>query len=1130
MLNSKYILLFIAFIFIIVTSAAQQIRNANEGDKYRAVHWGLDEGLSHGEVYSMIKDVNGFLWIATPFGLNRFDGSNFKKYIGDKPKSTKTIIGDGITSLKEDSLHNIWIGTNKGLSVYDIKSDSFRNISSESPGHSITPFWATRDEVFCWDYPEQQLAAYNINSFAKRTLVKITQADTVGFAVSDQYAIFNAGSNSIWLEKGYSGANGGLLQISLADGKRKVFDWPCFRKIPTHSHFSEGMRYDRNRNSIWISSPDGLLEFTLNDKKFHHIDALNEIVNQKDFWQWAGIDIDPRGRIWMGTHPTGIIIYDPANNSVHLPFPNDSVQQENVSGNNVSLYCDRNGMAWSGYFLRKGIYQLIPFSPAAKHYTADAGQVNGLHSNAVSNFINAGHGTLWMGSPDGINIFNPHTGFFNLVQVKDLPGIKRGRALFPVNIDTINKKAWIFNFDEWELFEMDLPSRKCRLVMYEDSNGHKVALKSVLAHHPQNMFARNYKNGCLIAASLPGHQEILIANNDGPAAQKILSFPGEPIDVSGVFTNEDNLLFLRRPNASTNLTYVYQGNRWVSTPSPLDSIRWSWIYYNKTDRTYWIIAETQLTQYDYNFRVLRHYNNDNGMPGVKIHGLIHDTKGNIWFNTDRSIFQLNTKTGTITMLAEKDGFFPQNLSEFSRTKDDDGNLYIATEGEGFYQISPDKYVFSASSVYFESLKINQQNFSLSTGPNHTGELSLKYFENNIVIETGTIDYYSKGKGHIRYKLEADGKPATWQYAPAYYTIRYEGLPPGKYRLILQSSNAANEFNGPEKTLLINITPPFWQTWWFRILAALVVAGAIYGWVRYRSNDLNKRNVLLEKKVTERTNELNNSLSTLKNTQDQLVHSEKMASLGELTSGIAHEIKNPLNFINNFSELNLDLISEMENQPNKDPEAAQFLKTLKKNSEKINHHGKRVDDIVKSMLQHSRIGNLTKEPVNVNVLCEESLKLAYHGFKAKEKTFQASFETRFDPALPQIMAVPQDLSRVLLNLFNNAFYAVYDKKKKMQPVLTTGAESDRSYIPKVTVGTKKCDGKIAITVSDNGMGINHKIINKIFQPFFTTKPAGEGTGLGLSMSYDIIAKSHGGELNVKSIENEETEFEIILPVQ
>jgi signal transduction histidine kinase len=316
---------------------------------------------------------------------------------------------------------------------------------------------------------------------------------------------------------------------------------------------------------------------------------------------------------------------------------------------------------------------------------------------------------------------------------------------------------------------------------------------------------------------------------------------------------------------------------------------------------------------------------------------------------------------------------------------------------------------------------------------------------------------------------------------------------------------------------------------------MAVVGIIYGFIQYRSRTLKQSNILLEKKVTERTNELNNSLSTLKNTQEQLVHSEKMASLGELTSGIAHEIKNPLNFISNFSELNMELISELEeerlpklSEAGKE-EVAPIIKTLKKNSEKINHHGKRVDDIVKSMLQHSRIGNLTKEPVNINLLCEESLKLAYHGFKAREKTFQASFETQFDPALPQIMAIPQDLSRVLLNLFNNAFYAVYEKKKKMQPALTTGSESVRPYKPTVTVGTKRSDGKIAITISDNGTGITHKIINKIFQPFFTTKPTGEGTGLGLSMSYDIITKSHGGELLAKSKEGLGTDFEIILPV-
>jgi len=349
----------------------------------------------------------------------------------------------------------------------------------------------------------------------------------------------------------------------------------------------------------------------------------------------------------------------------------------------------------------------------------------------------------------------------------------------------------------------------------------------------------------------------------------------------------------------------------------------------------------------------------------------------------------------------------------------------------------------------------------------------------------------------------------------------------------------NEFNSPEKIVTIIISPPFWQTWWFRVLAAVFVIAIIYGIIQYRSSSLKKRNIFLEEKVKERTseliertNELDSSLAELKTTQDQLIHSEKMASLGELTSGIAHEIKNPLNFINNFSEINLELITEIDDErPGKEAESAQIIKTLKKNLEKINHHGKRVDDIVKSMLQHSRIGNLTKELVNINVLCEESLKLAYHGFKAKEKTFQASFETHFDTGLPQILAVPQDISRVLLNLFNNAFYAVYEKKKKIQPVSTDARGIESSYKPRVTVRTKKCgDNQISIVISDNGPGIPQRIIGKIFQPFFTTKPAGEGTGLGLSMSYDIITKSHNGELNARSIEDEGTDFEIILPVQ
>ncbi|MES1214605.1 MAG: two-component regulator propeller domain-containing protein, partial [Bacteroidota bacterium] len=811
-------ILFGAFgFFVMATTIAQQIKKENNIEKYRAVNWGLNEGISNAGVNAILKDANGFLWVATPFGLNRFDGSTFKKYIADPVNKSKTIPGNSVDILLEDSLHNIWISTNKGLACYDIKTDTFRYTFPNLPKES-NPFWATKDEVFFWDFPEQQWAAYNIHSFAKRTLAKFEPGDTVGYGVSSQYAIFDAGSKSLWIERGYQGTSGGLLQVSITDGTRQNFDWPCFRNIPHHSHRSEGMRLDRKRNSIWIASPDGLVEFTLADKKFHHVDVLNELENVKDFWEWAGIDIDKDGKIWICTTPAGIVVYDPSDNSIQLPFRDDPVAQKNLSDGNLVVYCDKEGMVWSGGFSGKGIYQVIPFSAAAKRYIAGNGQSHGLTNNGIINFKPAGDGTMWIGSQNGINIFNTHTDSFTHLGMADLSDIKgHGTELFPLNIDTINKKAWLYNDYNDPYFEMDIASRKCSPVLYEDSNGKRVDLNSALANHPQNKYPRAYRGGIIIAISLPDHEEVLEVNGV-PVARTILSFPNGTIrfnDISSICTDDDSLIFLKRQDAPTNFTYVHRNNKWVRTTNPLDSIEWSMINYNKPDQTYWIIAETKLLHYDKNFRLIRAYNNNDGMPGVEVHALINDNKDNVWFTTDRSIFQLNTKTGIIAMLSEKDGLSQQNFGgPFFGAKDDDGDLYI-TDGDGFNRISPDKYVSSASSVYFESLKINQQLFPLSAGINNVQQLSLKYFENNIVIETGIIDYYSKGKGHIRYKLEAEGLNADWQYAPAYYTIRYEQLPPGKYKLVIQSSNAANEFNGPEKILTINIHPAFWNTWWFR---------------------------------------------------------------------------------------------------------------------------------------------------------------------------------------------------------------------------------------------------------------------------------------------------------------------------
>ena len=276
----------------------------------------------------------------------------------------------------------------------------------------------------------------------------------------------------------------------------------------------------------------------------------------------------------------------------------------------------------------------------------------------------------------------------------------------------------------------------------------------------------------------------------------------------------------------------------------------------------------------------------------------------------------------------------------------------------------------------------------------------------------------------------------------------------------------------------------------------------------------------KRKAIEETNQaLSKSLQELKAAQAQLIQSEKMASLGELTAGIAHEIQNPLNFVNNFAEVSNELIDEMNEELDKgDLEEVKAISSdLKQNLEKINHHGKRADAIVKGMLEHSRTGSGQKEPVDINTLADEYLRLAYHGLRAKDKSFNAMLKTDFDDSIGKVNVIPQDIGRVVLNLINNAFYAVNQRSKK----------KEEGYEPTVSVSTKKIKEKVEIKVGDNGPGIPKDIKDKIFQPFFTTKPTGQGTGLGLSLSYDIV-KAHGGSLIVESHENEGSEFMIILP--
>ena len=412
--------------------------------------------------------------------------------------------------------------------------------------------------------------------------------------------------------------------------------------------------------------------------------------------------------------------------------------------------------------------------------------------------------------------------------------------------------------------------------------------------------------------------------------------------------------------------------------------------------------------------------------------------------------------------------------------------------------------------------------------------------------TGILDLTARGQGYVicedfeedlsfsfvgLHYLRPEGNEYSWKlenYDTKWTTpskeryAAYTNLSPGTYTFKVKASNADGVWNEEGASIDVIIASPWWFTWWAYVIYACILG--LIGRQIHKSQKARTLRLAREKsqqKELEQAKEIEKAYTELKSTQSQLIQSEKMASLGELTAGIAHEIQNPLNFVNNFSEVSNELVDEMNEEIDKGDfeEAKAISKDIKQNLEKINHHGKRADSIVKGMLQHSRNNSGEKENVDLNNLTDEFFRLAYHGLRAKDKSFNATLETDFDPKLGEIEVVSQEIGRVILNLFTNAFYAVNEKQ---------ASTASADYNPTVSVITKRLKNSITIAIKDNGNGIPKNVVDKIFEPFFTTKPTGKGTGLGLSMSYDIINQSHGGNLAVKTKQGLGTTFTITLP--
>ena len=1047
-------------------------------------------------IQSVYADESGMIWIGMGEGLDKYNPATgmFKHYRNDPRDPGSLSIGNRTVPVLRDHKGRLWVGTDHGLDRLDETTGKFIHHRNE-PGNP-----------------------------------KSLSSDIVWNIYEDRQGVIWVGTGDPWFNKDPD--DGGLNRLN-DDG---TFTRYLHDPKDSHSLINNKVAamYEDSRGVFWVGTGgDGLHTLDRKTGMFERqlYDPRNpEKLSRPSLWQGKDSNMvkndkitfiteDCIGTIWIGTMYSGMNRYDNDSKKItHFEgsngFPDSSVWNAYNSRDGVLWICSEN----SGL-----LYRANPFHKFITRINTN---------NLVFGFLEDNDGYLWVATKGG-----------GLLKYDQQNNLIRQYKNDPVD-------------------SFSLPDNNTRAVFQNDENSLWVGTDKGLRifNKATQQFTRFRLDGN--SRDIPfDHCTRIIRDKRGliwfstwgnglfsynPANHSIKDFLNNPKDTFSISSNE------------VGGTVVDEsGNIWAGGSNGINRLDpkterfknyltrvWGVQLFKSAKGEIWTGNEKGLFRYNpKEDQFSAFFDPEQQINGYTVGGITEDDAKNIWVTSQLGIIKLNPVTNETFIYDKKYGIDPGSIVAWAGVyKNREGHIFIPLEN-GFYTFSPDELnVKTNFKILITDLLINSNPITGSKGGlinkplEEINDLNLNYNQNNISFNFAAIDYRAPEAN--RYFTLLENYDNTWHEIRGEKSSYFFNVPPGKYVYRVKAFNV--DGTKGEKEIHIHINPPWWKTWWAYLIYIISLLSSIFIFIEYRSRALKKKNRDLEEKVSLRTKELNESLIQLKETQDQLIQSEKMASLGELTSGIAHEIKNPLNFINNFSEINLELLTEIEedllsNKKFDQEELGPILNMLKKNSEKINHHGGRVDSIVKGMLQHSRIGNGIKESININALCEESLQLAYHGFKAKEKTFNATLELHLDPALPKILCVPQDMGRVILNIINNAFYAIHEKKKKSPSTNTESGDEaqDTSYRPRLILTTKKIsksekDSQISILISDNGMGIPQGIINKVFQPFFTTKPTGEGTGLGLSMSYDIVTKGHGGELKVNSKDGEGTVFEIILP--
>jgi len=1153
-----FILVSLSIVFL---NANGQSEIAGKNLGYTVEEVKLPGGQPGNNVNAIIQGPNGFLWFGSHAGLHRYDGYEYVTYKNvpsDSVGETTTLTFPYVENLYWDKSNMLWVCTyGGGLYRFDPTTEKFKHFKHD-PKDSTS---ISNSNVTCamedangnlWIGTQQGLNRYDPNS-GKFKRYFINADDSKPFPYSDVRSLYTDKAGTFWVGTGFAftTTKGSLMRYN-----EDTDSFTNYSQIPgdDQSLWGTSVRgiLEDSKGNFWIAATLGLCRFDRKTEKFERMNRDPSLPHGAGTFDTKfrtipyTIHEDKNGHLWIGSlfnPPFNLLIYDTATRqSTLLPVPSSV----------WNLFESSDGTIWvSGAGTGSKVYKIYP---TIKSYNLQQDR------SILDKFSNADYDSKYMAS----EIFNGGTMDDMIIDAKTgktwieatVNKIENGeieRTLTLLSYTNTTIRAYNFpeikienstdTRNDWAAHGMAIDSTGGIWGILPTANGGlyrfdpKTETTQQYYHIPGD--STSLSSGRFVKIIIDSRGEIWAGafnrglNRLNPKTGKVkhyhfddreeYDFPISIMEskdgkiwVGGHFSKDANgISFIAVIDPLSNEI------RKIALPSSKNQLEILDMAQSPTSENIWFIMDPD---------GLGNYNPSNGRvlswPITGMRDIEIDHEGSIWFAYTNSFARFDEALNGFEFSDQR----KNSVQPRSGVVDPDGKIYFMNRSANGWveidpkNITPERLVNSRDiqivDLIVQGEKVRPGATSYLPLPiSSLNEITLPSDIGSFLIRFTDFDFFSASP-QFQYRLFP--YEVEWNKTTNSPTANYYKIPSGTYTFQVKSLHQVGLGNMTTRELKVVILPPWWKTWWAYSSYALIFVGGVFLADRFqRRRLLAKANAAAKEKELEQAREIEKAYQELKATQSQLIQSEKMASLGELTAGIAHEIQNPLNFVNNFSEVNKELLMEMNDEISKGNfnDVKEIAKNVIDNEEKIIFHGKRADGIVKGMLQHSRSSSGVKEPTDINVLADEYLRLAYHGLRAKDKSFNATMKTNFDASIGNMNVVPQDMGRVILNLITNAFYAVTERKKL----------NEAAFEPTVTVSTRKSGNKVEILVKDNGTGIPQRALDKIFQPFFTTKPTGQGTGLGLSMSYDIVTKAHQGEIKVSTKEGEGTEFIIVLPV-